>query len=256
MNNTRAKTVRLVYIATLFALILTMALVPQLGMIMIPGLAAINLLLIPVAIAAINLGKWYGAAASTFMGVMSLVLAFTRASGVVDLAFRDPLVSIVARIPVGFVIYYVYAFFKKAFARSRNNFTREALPMAFGAAAGALANTALVMLMLTFNVLRTETFVIYTAFLSFLLNLGFEVALLVIIVPPVALALNKVLPMSRFAFKGKPKPAAEYAGDAVGAEHTGLDTNVGTGEESVTEFSPQRSSKPDKVFSDKTQKTL
>lgn len=92
------------------AIIALMALVPFLGFIpnpIIPG-GSLTIIHIIVIIGGIILGRKRSWFLGTFFGLMSLVLAFLRPAGPVDMLFRNPLISVLPRIIFGIVIYEIY----------------------------------------------------------------------------------------------------------------------------------------------------
>ncbi|MDR1094471.1 MAG: ECF transporter S component [Clostridiales bacterium] len=188
MNKT--KTLKLAYLAVIFALTVVMAVTPYVGFIpIIPGVGvSLTLLLIPCAVAAIVLGKYYGLAAGAFFGAFSMLSAYTQPGSPMDMLFRYPQISVLPRIPVGLVMAFVYKYGKKLFKK-------EVPACIAGAVAGAVTNTALV----TLSIWLTVTIApklgyaeALNAFAVFPINLALEIAALAVAVPPIALALKKI----------------------------------------------------------------
>lgn len=97
------------------AIIAIMALVPYLGFIpnpLVPG-ASLTIIHIIVIIGGIVLGRQKSWVLGTFFGIMSLILAFLRPSGPIDIIFRNPLVSVLPRVIFGIVIYEIYNLLNK-----------------------------------------------------------------------------------------------------------------------------------------------
>jgi len=106
----------LVLTAVLMSIILTMALVPNLGFITI-GVAAITLVHIPVLIGVLILPLTNGVILGATFGIGSLISANIQATGPIDLAFQNPLYSVVPRVLfalcVGLIIKLIAHFIKK-----------------------------------------------------------------------------------------------------------------------------------------------
>lgn len=109
MNN--KKTLLITFSAIIIAIIIMMALVPQLGYIQI-GLVAITLIHIPTLIGAMTFKSWKLALVSgCAFGFSSWFVAMTRPSGPVDVLFQNPLVSIVPRILFALIAFGTFVFF-------------------------------------------------------------------------------------------------------------------------------------------------
>ena len=207
---TKNNTLRLTLSAVVIAMLTLMAFVPQIGMIVIiPAFGvSVNFLLIPVCIAAIILGKYYGFGAGAYLGVLSLILAYMRPSGPIDVLFQYPHLSILPRLPIGFAVYFAYKLFEKLFSKRKNKYVRESLPVHFAATAGVLTNTILVSVSLFITTAAMETDVAFTGALLGILamNMAFEIVAVNLIVPPVVLALRKA-GFDKILDKRKGKPA-------------------------------------------------
>jgi uncharacterized membrane protein len=192
MNNNRTRTLKLTYLALILALLTVMALVPNFGMVAIPGFAQLNFLLVPVAAAAIYLGKYYGLAASAMLGILSFTLGWIRPGSVISLLMRWPHMSILPRIPVGLIIAFVYKV-------ARRRFKRDTYAVMIAAVSGALANTALftACMLLTLwaapSLASSGEYAVtaYAAMALFPLNMAVEIAVLALVVPPIVGALKK-----------------------------------------------------------------
>lgn len=95
-------------LAMFMAIIFVMAYVPMLGFIQIPGLMAITIIHIPVIIAGILLKTRGGLIVGTTFGLSAMAIAFLRPSGIFDIFFQNPLVSVLPRILFGLSVYYIY----------------------------------------------------------------------------------------------------------------------------------------------------
>ena len=102
--------------ALLIAIIVVMALVPQLGFISLFGVA-LTLIHIPVLIGALLFAR-YGWVYGLTFGLTSLFVALTRPVTPIDLLFQNPLVSVLPRIAFGALIPVVYSFTKRLKAPS------------------------------------------------------------------------------------------------------------------------------------------
>ena len=103
--------------ALLIALIVVMAIVPQLGFISLFGVA-LTLIHIPVLIGALLFPK-YGWVYGLTFGLTSLFVALTRPVTPIDLLFQNPLVSVAPRLAFGALIPVVYTLSKRL-TSSRN----------------------------------------------------------------------------------------------------------------------------------------
>lgn len=97
--------------ALLIALIVVMALVPQLGFIGLFG-TPLTLIHVPVLIGALLFSK-YGWVYGLTFGLTSLFVALTRPVTPIDLLFQNPLVSVLPRLAFGALIPVVYSLTKK-----------------------------------------------------------------------------------------------------------------------------------------------
>ena len=132
MPNTR----RIAVVGILSALTLALSLIPQIGYIMIPGLGVqITIVHIPVIIAGIIEGPVVGAFVGFIFGLSSLYTALTSPLPIA-FAFLNPLVSILPRILIGVVAWYV---FKGLTLLPRDRYRPVSIGVA--AALGTVANT-------------------------------------------------------------------------------------------------------------------
>lgn len=129
--------------AMFLAIIVVMSLVPYLGFVpnpLVPG-ASITLIHIPVIIGGILIGRRKSWFLGLFFGLMSLVIAFLRPQGPVDIIFRNPLVSVFPRLVFGIVIYELYNLLSK-FIKNR------AINISITMVLSTLIHTILVVIML------------------------------------------------------------------------------------------------------------
>jgi len=98
--------------AVLTALILVLGLVPNLGYVPITPMVGFTILHIPVLIGAYFGTRKVGGFLGFVFGLTSLIVAFTRPSGVLDPIFTNPVVSVLPRFLVGFLAYDVLHFLR------------------------------------------------------------------------------------------------------------------------------------------------
>ena len=99
--------------AVFAALIVVLAVVPQIGYIQLFGIAAITIIHIPVLIGGIFGGRKVAISLGLVFGLSSLFVALTRPAAPTDFVFQNPLVSVLPRIIFGYVLYEVYVLFRK-----------------------------------------------------------------------------------------------------------------------------------------------
>lgn len=104
--------------------------ITRLGFIPIPPANA-TIMHVPVIIGAILEGPVVGAMIGLIFGIFSIIQAIT-VPNVLSFAFINPLVSVLPRVLIGIISYYVY---KGVFIKN------EALKIGIGAAIGSLTNT-------------------------------------------------------------------------------------------------------------------
>jgi len=190
----KSQTLRLTLTAVVIAIIIIMAYFPQIGFIyIVPEMVAITFILIPVCVAAIVLGKYYGFAAGACFGIMSLVMSYLRpAAG--NLLFQYPWVSILPRLFIGPAVYFAHKFFKRLFEKSKNRYVKDFLPLHFAATCGVLTNTALVYIcaystMILMPALETVPWAFLLGLYS--INMSLEILAVNLLVPPICAALRK-----------------------------------------------------------------
>lgn len=107
------------------------------GVIPLPMVSA-TIVHIPAVITGMVVGPFAGFIVGTAMGVESLIHAVTRPPSPLAPLFFNPIVSILPRMFIGVVAYYVYAGLKKALEKWKAG---EPVSIFIGAAAGSLTNT-------------------------------------------------------------------------------------------------------------------
>ncbi|MDY3195637.1 MAG: hypothetical protein RBQ95_02145 [Paracholeplasma sp.] len=108
------KVVDMILMSSFSAIVIMLALVPNIGYItFIPGFASLTIIHIPVIIGLMVLGFKQSVGLFTLFGVTSFVVALWRPGGPVDYAFQNPLISILPRVIVGFISYGAMVFLKK-----------------------------------------------------------------------------------------------------------------------------------------------
>lgn len=108
------KTKEMAFGAIIIAIIMMMALVPQLGLISV-GPVSMTLMHIPVLIMAFTFknNRKMALIAGAAFGFGSWIAALTRASTPMDVLFQNPLVSVVPRILFALIAYELYHFLMK-----------------------------------------------------------------------------------------------------------------------------------------------
>lgn len=97
------KTKELTLNALFIAMTILLAVVPNLGMITV-GPVSITIMHIPVIVAGLVLGFKSGLLNATVFGISALLIAATRPTGVLDVLFVNPLVSVLPRVVFGISI--------------------------------------------------------------------------------------------------------------------------------------------------------
>src|SRR5690554_1918063 len=92
----------LVLTSVFVALIFLMGLIPQLGYITLAPFVSVTLVHIPVLINIFIVKPKYSWLIALSFGLSSLIASYMYATNPVDLAFRNPLISVVPRVLFGF----------------------------------------------------------------------------------------------------------------------------------------------------------
>ncbi len=174
------------------------------------------LMLIPVIIASQTLGFKSALLNSAALGLMSCLFSLLFPVSPLAVLFRNPLVSVLPRLFIGPVIYWVYEGLKKLF---RNKKGGEYFASVISTISGVITNTFLVVFMLWALYFDKEVggTVISTEFLTGLLALNFVIEIIVcaIIAPPIVAAVKKMLGKSMFKKSVKGNSASENTESAV-----------------------------------------
>lgn len=102
------KTQELILVSLFSAIILILAMVPNVGLITF-GAVAITIIHIPVLIGAMTLKRVSSVFVLGFLfGLGSLFAALTRGSTPIDLAFINPLISVIPRILFALIAFYIF----------------------------------------------------------------------------------------------------------------------------------------------------
>lgn len=180
------KVVRLTLLAMFSAIIIVMTFVPYVGYITLGVTLSITTIHIPVIIGAITLGPVGGGILGAVWGVSCLLYALSN--GTADaIIFTNPLISVVPRILVGYLIGWYYFWFQKLIKK-------HVIASMIAGALGALTNTALVITAIhlfggsglaKFGAVLTNIIQV-----AFSLNCCVEILLCLILVPPITKALQ------------------------------------------------------------------
>lgn len=157
------------------------------------------LMLIPVIIASQTLGLKSAILNSAALGLMSCLFSLLFPVSPLAVLFRNPLVSVLPRLFIGPVIYWVYKGVDKALKNRKGG---EYIASVVGTVSGVMTNTFLVVFMLWALYFDKEIggTVISTEFLTGLLALNFviEITVCAVIAPPIVAAVKKILGKSFF----------------------------------------------------------
>ncbi len=183
---THDKVVRLTLLAMFSAIIIVMTFVPYVGYITLGVTLSITTLHIPVIIGAITLGPVGGAVLGTVWGLSCLVYALSN--GTADaVIFTNPLISVLPRIIVGYLIGWYYVWFKKII---KNHYAAAIVVGALG----TITHTALVITAISLfggsGLAKFGDTLISIINLAFILNCGIETLLCVLLVPPITKAIQ------------------------------------------------------------------
>jgi len=137
---------------------------------MIPGFGAsiAVVMFLPTIITGIIKGPKAGWLMGTAIGIVIMIRAMIAPLSVLDPLFINPLVSVVPRMFIGVVAYYVYALVVK----KNKNTAVTAIASALAGAAGMITNTILVM---------SALYIFYASKIADILGVGFKVFLITVI---------------------------------------------------------------------------
>ena len=124
---------------------------------------------IPAIVTGVILGPAAGFISGTFLGLVSMLHALLRPVAVLDPLFINPLLSVLPRMFIGVVSYYMFSFTGKLL---KNTGVRQAAGAFIGGIAGSLTNTGLVFLML---------YLLYAQIVAEKLGTAFKVILITVL---------------------------------------------------------------------------
>ncbi len=176
----------LTFHALLSAIIIVFLVIP----LSIGAISLAILALLAVTISTEFMGLKHGIISGAVFGFTSLILAFTMYAGTVNAVFQNPLVSVLPRVAIPFSIYFVGLAIDKLF---KNPIAADSV----GAIAGAVTNTALVMLMIFifyFNS-NVQGTVISGKFILGIISINslIEILFCAVLAPPIIKVLRKVI---------------------------------------------------------------
>lgn len=129
--------------AMMITLTIIMALTP-IGMIRLP-MVSVTIAHVPILITTILLGLYPGLLVALSFGLVSLILAITTPTSILDPFFMNPLISIFPRLLIPITTYFAYKLSKALFSSFRG---KDSLSIAIAVIVGNLTNTFAVYTML------------------------------------------------------------------------------------------------------------
>lgn len=129
--------------AMMITLTIIMALTP-IGMIRLP-MVSVTIAHVPILITTILLGLYPGLLVALSFGLVSLILAITTPTSILDPFFMNPLISIFPRLLIPITTYFAYKLAKVLFSSFR---VKDSLSIAVAVIVGNLTNTFAVYTML------------------------------------------------------------------------------------------------------------
>jgi uncharacterized membrane protein len=108
----KKRTFNLVLTSVIAAIIVIFSVIPNVGYIIIPGGISIALVIIPVLIGISILPFWYALFIGVFFGGFSLIASLLYAVSPADLAFQNPLISILPRVLFALIAFLIIKGFK------------------------------------------------------------------------------------------------------------------------------------------------
>lgn len=184
------KTLEMTTMAMFIAIIVVMAMIPQVGFFQYGGVA-ITTLHVPVIIGAIYGGRKFGLVLGTAFGVFSLIVAYLR-PGPVDVVFQNPVISILPRALFGLATAYIFIGMQKLIKK-------VPLAVALSFALGTFTHTVLTLSALILFQDAIEEFLgpLFTFIASVMaLNGPIEIAVAVIIGTPIVVRLKQSTQLS------------------------------------------------------------
>lgn len=185
-----------VFCAILAALIVVMV-ITGIGYIPIGTIAYITILTIPVFVGSIFLGKWYGLILGTVFGLTSMIYSFIIPAG--NAPFTNPLLSVLPRAFLGFIVAIIYDSFKKMFKKDNLSIVAAIIAVLCGQIIHSFSVLAILYFVAKTNfyfMADAYSFVVEGNLLPFIIgafgvNGVIETIAAVIIVPPITFALQK-----------------------------------------------------------------
>lgn len=192
----RNKQIRSLVFASMIIAIIAVLTFTQWGFINLGTFAFITIIHIPVLIGAIVLGPKYGALFGAVFGISSLILASMLLG--INAPFTNPLLSVLPRILFGWIIYYIWFFFKRFVKKDVWTITLTMITSTF------LHSLVVIFLLYVIgksgfyftaaeNPFTTNQNIIAFLIGIFSLNSLIEIALSILIGTPVSMALMKVI---------------------------------------------------------------
>lgn len=192
------KSRRIAYIATFIALIFIALLLDTAVGSVLPVKPAIFSLPTVFTFALMFGGLWYAVLGGTVFGLLSFARAFITGS----IPFQNPLIAILPRIVIGFVIYGLYYLGRKIFAKSKKS---EMLAIGFASLISVFLHTLIVMTaMFAFDFSDFKG--IFMAIISF--NFPIELVVTTVLTPFLTLGVRRGLKI-RIDEKSKKAEKAE-----------------------------------------------
>jgi len=147
MINPRVK--KLAVAGVLSAMVIVLGLT-GLGFVPLP-LGAVTILHVPVIIGAVLEGPLVGGGIGLLFGLFSLIQSALAGVTPLDVAFVNPLISVLPRLFIGPVAWLIYAAFRGRKKEKETGGLREFLGILFAALGGSMTNTVLVLGALALN---------------------------------------------------------------------------------------------------------
>ena len=141
MQNTQQVKIRKLVMGAMLSAITVLLTFTPIGMIPLPPpLLAVTMVHIPVLVAVLSEGLWVGVITGVTFGVCSFIRAWELGSVSLTLFFRNPLVSIVPRICIPFLAFFVFWAWKRCVKQTP---VMDKVGIILSAVLGSIANTVL-----------------------------------------------------------------------------------------------------------------
>ena len=184
MKKSKSSTIAL--LGVLFALVFVFLMIETYAFSAFFGSFTPAALTLPLAAAISVTGeRWRMFVGGTLLGLSSFFLAIIIANPV----FINPLVSVLPRLVIGIVAYFVCGFSRRLFSGFGNEFVKTYLPYAFAGAFCVLTNTALVMTMVS---LFTSTALAAVFETLIIVNFVAEIITGIVLTPVFAGVINRI----------------------------------------------------------------